>query len=191
MDSKDSKYITVSYQLFSINDSGEKHLEEQTQQGQPFQFVTGFGFTLDAFEQRIASMAQGTNFDFTLQPAEAFGDYDPEGVHKMKREAFTINGHFDHENIFPGAVITLMDEDEKRFMARVMNVDGEAVTIDTNHPLAGKTLQFTGLVMENREATKEEIQNLINQISHECCGCGDCEGHEDHEGGCCCGHCHS
>ena len=194
MDIKESKYITVSYQLYSINAAGEKHLEEQTQQGQPFQFVTGFGFTLDGFEQRIADLPQGAKFDFTLQPAEAFGDYDPEGVHKMKRAAFTINGHFDHENIYPGAIITLMDEDDKRFMARVMKVDEDAVTIDTNHPLAGLTLQFMGLVLENRDATKEEIQNLINQISHECCGCEDCEGgHEEHEGhecGCGCGHCH-
>lgn len=194
MDSKESKYITVSYQLYSINAQGEKHLEEQTQQGQPFQFVTGFGFTLDGFEQHIADLPQGSKFDFTLQPTEAFGEYDPEGVHKMKREAFTINGHFDHENIFPGAIITLMDEDDKRFMARVMKVDEDAVTIDTNHPLAGMTLQFMGLVLENRQATKEEIQNLINQISHECCGCEDCEGghegHEGHECGCGCGHCH-
>lgn len=194
MDNKESKYITVSYQLYSINDAGEKHLEEQTQQGQPFQFVSGFGFTLDAFEQRIADLPQGSKFDFTLQPAEAFGDYDPEGVHKMKREMFAVNGHFDHENIYPGAVITLMDEEEKRFMARVVSVDEDAVTIDTNHPLAGLALQFMGLVLENRDATKEEIQNLINQLSHECCGCDDCqgghEGHEGHECGCGCGHCH-
>jgi FKBP-type peptidyl-prolyl cis-trans isomerase SlyD len=53
------------------------------------------------------------------------------------------------------------------------------------------TLQFTGVVLENRDATKEEIQNLINQIGHECCGCDDCEGHDhEHEGGCGCGHCH-
>ena len=192
MNNKESKYITVSYQLYSINDEGEKHLEEQTQQGQPFQFVTGFGFTLDAFEQRSADLPQGSKFDFTLPPVEAFGEYDPEGVHKMKREAFAINGHFDHENIYPGAIITLMDEDDKRFMAHVVSVDEDAVTIDTNHPLAGLSLQFMGLVLENRDATKEEIQNLIDQISRECCGCDDCEGQEGHEGheGCACGHCH-
>ena len=192
MDNKQSKYITVSYQLHSIDENGNKHLEEQTQQGQPFQFISGFGFTLDGFEQRIANLEPGAKFDFTLQPAEAFGEYDDAGVHKMKREAFCINDHFDHENIFPGAVITLMDEDEHRFMARVMKVEEDGVTIDTNHPLAGMILQFTGLVLENRDATKEEIQNLINHMGHECCGCEDCEGHEghQHEGGCGCGHCH-
>jgi FKBP-type peptidyl-prolyl cis-trans isomerase SlyD len=198
MDNQQNKYISVSYQLYSIDADGQKHLEEQTQQGRPFQFISGFGVSLDKFEQQIVGLEPGAKFDFTLQPSEAFGDYDEEGVHKMKREMFCINDHFDHENIFPGAVITLMDADEKRFMARVVKVEEDGVTIDTNHPLAGNTLQFTGIVLENRLATNEEIQNMLNHLSGEGCGCGceDCgEGgcghHEhDHEGGCGCGHCH-
>lgn len=194
MDKPLSKYISVSYQLYSVSESGEKQLEEQTQQGRPFQFVSGFGFSLDAFEQYIAGLTPGDKFDFTLPPAEAFGDYDPEGVHTMKREAFTINDHFDHENIYPGAIITLLDSDDRRFMARVVSVDADGVTLDTNHPLAGKTLQFTGVVLENRDATNEEIQHMLNHMSGGC-DCDDCEGdcgghHHDHEGGCGCGHCH-
>ncbi|MBQ9667123.1 MAG: FKBP-type peptidyl-prolyl cis-trans isomerase [Prevotella sp.] len=188
MDNKENKYISVSYQLYSFTADGAKHLEEETEQGRPFQFISGFGFSLDSFEQHVAALEPGSKFDFTLTPAEAFGEYDPEGVHKLKREVFSINGHFDHENIFPGAVITLMDADEHRFMARVKKVDDEGVTIDTNHPLAGRTLQFTGLVLENREATKEEIQHMLNHMGGEGCGCDceDCEGH-DHDHHC---HCH-
>lgn len=192
----DNKYISVSYQLHSIDADGSKHLEEQTQQGSPFTFISGFGFSLDAFEQRLVQLQPGEKFDFTLLPAEAFGDYEPEGVHKMKREVFTINGHFDHENIYEGAVITLMDDDERRFMARVMKVEEDGVTIDTNHPLAGQTLQFTGIVLENRDATNAEIQHMLNHMSHDCGCCDDCDdcggdGHEHkHEGGCGCGHCH-
>ncbi len=200
MDNKESKYISVSYQLYSIDQEGKKHLEEQTQQGNPFIFITGFGVTLDKFEQQIAGLEPGAKFDFTLQPAEAFGEYDEEGVHKLPRESFAINGHFDHENIYEGAVITLMDADEHRFMARVEKVEEDGVTVDTNHPLAGQQLQFTGVVLENRDATKEEIQHMLNHLSGEGCGCHDCEGgceggcggheHHHHEGGCGCGHCH-
>ena len=195
MDNKQNKYISVSYQLYSIDSDGKPHLEEQTQQGQPFTFISGFGFSLDGFEQRLVDMQPGEKFDFTLPPAEAFGEYLEEGVHKLQREMFTINGHFDHDNIYPGAVITLMDEDEHRFMARVEKVEEDGVTIDANHPLAGQTLQFTGIVLENRPATNMEIQNMLNKMSHECCGCDDCEGgcdgeHEHHHDGCGCGHCH-
>jgi FKBP-type peptidyl-prolyl cis-trans isomerase SlyD len=194
MDNKQNKYISVSYQLYTIDTDGSKHLEEQTQQGNPFVFISGFGFSLDAFEQRMAALQPGEKFDFTLTPAEAFGDYDPDGVRTLEREMFTINNHFDHENIYPGAVITLMDSEEHRFMARVTRVEADGVTVDTNHPLAGQTLQFTGIVLENRDATNDEIQHMLNHMSHECCGCDDCEGgcgegHE-HGDGCGCGHCH-
>ena len=210
MDKTQNKFISVSYQLYTIDANGEKQLEEQTEEGRPFHFISGFGVSLDGFEQHIVPLEKGTKFDFSLQPAEAFGEYDEQGVHKMERDVFSINGHFDHENIFPGAVITLMDQDEKRFMARVTKVEADGVTVDTNHPLAGETLQFVGEVLENRDATNEEIQHLLNHLSGEGCGCGcdDCEGgcnhdhhHEDgcgcghehhhhHEDGCGCGHCH-
>jgi len=191
MDKQPNKYISVSYQLFSVDADGTRHLEEQTQQGNPFNFISGFGFSLDGFEQQLVPMQPGEHFDFTLAPAEAFGEYDEHGVHKMKREMFTINEHFDHENIYPGAIITLLDEEEHRFMARVLKVEEDGVTIDTNHPLAGKTLQFTGLVLENREASNDEIQHLLNHLSHECGGCDDCGGcGDEHDHGCGCGHCH-
>ena len=120
MDNQQNKYISVSYQLHSIDAEGKKHLEEQTQQGNPFQFISGFGVTLDAFEKQLIGLAPADKFDFTLQPSEAFGEYDSEGVHKLSRDVFSINGHFYHENIFEGAVITLMDADEKRFGGTVI-----------------------------------------------------------------------
>ena len=192
MDKAQNKYLSVSYQLYTI-DGEQKNLVEQTQQGKPFIFISGFGVSLDAFEQHIVGLQPGEKFDLTVQPAEAFGEYDEQGVHKMTREAFSINGHFDHEHIFEGAVITMMDEEEHRFMARVAEVTDDHVTIDTNHPLAGETLQFTGVVLENREATAAEIQHMLNHLSGEGCGCGcdECEGHDhEHGNGCGCGHCH-
>lgn len=192
MDKAQNKYLSVSYQLYTI-DGEQKNLVEQTQQGKPFIFISGFGVSLDAFEQHIVGLQPGEKFDFTVLPAEAFGEYDEQGVHKMTREAFSINGHFDHEHIFEGAVITMMDEEEHRFMARVAEVTDDHVTIDTNHPLAGETLQFTGVVLENREATAAEIQHMLNHLSGEGCGCGcdECEGHDhEHGDGCGCGHCH-
>lgn len=193
MDKPQNKFISVSYQLYTVEDD-QKSLVEQTQQGNPFQFISGFGVSLDAFENQLLPLQPGDKFDFTLTPDQAFGDYDDAGVHKMGREAFSINDHFDHENIYPGAFITLMDNEEHRFMARVLKVEEDGVTLDTNHPLAGETLQFTGVVLENRDATNDEIQHMLNRLAGEGCGCDDCEGgcegHHHHEGGCGCGHCH-
>ena len=118
----------------------------------------------------------------------------------LDRSIFQINGHFDHENIFVDAIVPLQNEEGNRFYGRVMDITDDKVKMDLNHPLAGKTLNFKGKVLEKREASNQEIQNLVNFLSGEggCgCGCGDCgggcgdhecDGHHDH--GCGCGHCH-
>ncbi len=196
MEKPQNKFLSVHYQLYTVKENGEKELEEQTTRERPFEFISGFGLALESFENKLVGLEKGASFDFVLSPEECFGAYVPEGVHKLSRETFSINGHFDHENIKPGAVITLLDEDEHRFMAKVKSVEEDGVTVDTNHPLAGKTLNFTGQLLENREATLEEIQKVLNMLSGEGCGCNcsdchsDCHNEHHHEGGCDCGHCH-
>ncbi len=200
MDKAQNKFMSVVYQLYTVTD-GENKLEEQTGTERPFEFITGFGVALDAFEQQVMKLEKGSSFDFVLQPAEAFGEYDSQGVHKLQRDVFMINGHFDHENIFEGAIITLMDNEDHQFMAKVKKIEEDGVTIDTNHPLAGKTLNFKGEIIENRDATEDEVQHLIKHLTGGCSGCGHhhgegecggCGGHHEHEhgDGCGCGHCH-
>lgn len=187
------RFLAVHYQLHSVKD-GERTLEEQTIREKPFQFISGFGVSLDALEQYVINLASGTEFDFTLTPAEAFGDYDPAGLHKLARDFFMVDNKFDAAHVYPGAIITLMDGEGHHFPAQVKAVEDDGVSIDTNHPMAGKTLNFTGEVIENREATEAEVNALIKQMAG---GCGGCGGHCG-EGGCggdggCgeggCGHC--
>lgn len=185
MDKAPNKFLSVVYQLYDVTD-GNRTLQEQTSTDRPFEFITGFGIALDGFEQHIMQMEKGSTFDFTLQPEEAFGIYDPSGVNKLPREAFHINGHFDNEHVYPGAIITLTDDEDHQFMAKVTQIEADGVTLDTNHPLAGKVLNFTGLVRENRDATDEEVQHLIKMLSGGCSGCSGCGGGEGDgcEGGC-------
>ena len=180
MDKAPNKFMSVVYQLYTIAD-GEKTLQEQTGNDRPFEFITGFGIALDAFEQQVMKMEKGSSFDFTLEPSQAFGEYVPEGAHKLSRDVFTVNGRFDNENIYEGAVITLTDTEDHQFMAKVVKIEQDGVTVDTNHPLAGKKPNFTGTIIENRDATEEEIQHLIKHLTGGCNGCGHhhgegCEG---------------
>jgi FKBP-type peptidyl-prolyl cis-trans isomerase SlyD len=195
MEEKQNKLITLNYQLYQV-ENGEKTLLEQTDTQHPFQFISGFGTTLDALEQHVVDIETGQDFELQLTPEQAFGPHDEECVHKVKREIFEVNGKFDSEHIFEGAVITLNDVEGHQFMARVTKVEADGVTVDTNHPMAGKTLNFTGEMIENRPATDDEVNALIKHMTG---GCGGCGGHcGDGDGGCgeggCgeggCGHCH-
>ena len=90
----------------------------------------------------------------------------------------------------------LQNADGQRFNGLIKKIEDKEVTLDLNHPLAGKTLIFMGEVVDSREATKEEITATLKMLTGEggCgCGCDDCEGcgHEHHhDENCGCGHCH-
>lgn len=196
MEKTENKYIAVDYRLYSVTD-GNKELVEQTSTERPFVFITGFGIALDAFEKAVETLAAGEEFDFNLGKEEAFGDRDERRVISLDKAMFDVDGHFDKENIFVGATIPLQNEDGNRFMGVVLEIGTDKVRIDLNSPLAGKTLNFTGKVLENRTATADEIQSLVNHLNGGCSGgCGNCGGScghdgkkdgEKHNGGC--GHC--
>ena len=171
MEQEKNKFISVSYCLYDVT-AMPKALLEETQDGRPFDFISGFGITLPAFEAAIVNLTKGEHFDFTLSSAEAYGT-----------------------RIAIGAVIPLQNEDGQRFNGRVLAISADKVKIDLNHPLAGKTLNFVGEVLENRDATAEELAQFAKMLhgEHSCGGCGGgC-----HSGGCShnecggsCGGCH-
>ena len=178
------KYITVAYSLYTDNSEGVHELVEQAPVEHPFQFITELGVALEAFEAKLKDLNAGDEFDFTLSVDEAYGPYEQEHVIELPKSTFMLNGRFQKDVIFEGAVIPLVNADGNRFQGLVLEVKDEVVVIDLNHPLAGKELHFKGSVVTSREATDAEVTSLIKMMSGEggCgCGCG-CEG--DCEGGC-------
>ena len=189
MENNLNKYIAVAYKLYTTKD-GKTTLVEEAPEAKPFQFISGYGITLDAFEKEVVALEKGAEFDFSLTKDQAYGDYMQEHVVDLDKEIFTINGHFDHDNIFVDAVVPLQNEDGNRFFGKVLAITDDKVKIDLNHPLAGLDLNFKGHVVEHRDATKDEIQGLINRMSGEGCGCGCGHDHGDGECGCHGGHHH-
>lgn len=211
MENKTNKLIAAQYQLFTISENGERKLVEETTKEQPFVFITGFDAALDALEERLENLKLGDKFDFELEKEKAFGEYEPSRVIELNKEMFIVDGQFDSKNIFKGAQIPLKNEDGNFFIGTVLEIGDAAVKVDLNHPLAGKKLNFKGYIIENREATKDEIKTMLSHMNGGGCGgdCGGCEGgcghheggcgHHDHEDGCCghhehkggcCGHHH-
>ncbi len=190
----ENKYITVAYKLYSIED-GERDFVEEAPAEHPFQFISGLGMTLDAFESQLTGLNVGDKFDFTIGAADAYGEYDEEHVIDLPKNIFLIDGKFDSERVVEGAVIPLMTAEGQRINGSVVEVKDDVVVMDMNHPLAGCDLNFVGEVVTSRLATNEELAEVARMMSGGCGGgCGSCGGGcGDHEcgddcgceGGCC------
>ena len=191
MKTVENKYITVAYELYTTED-GERELMEKATAEHPFQFISGLGTTLDTFESQIAPLNKGDQFEFTIASEDAYGDAH---VLDLPKSIFEIDGRFDNERIYAGNVVPLMDSEGRRLNGTVVEVQPETVVIDMNHPLAGASLTFIGQVIENRLATNEEVQGMVNMMSGESeggcgCGCGcDSDGCSDDDCGDGCGGC--
>ena len=186
-----NKFIVLSYSLYDTTkgDDGNEVLIEKTADERPFIFVSGMGATLPSFEEQVINLEKGAEFDFELTPDQAYGDRFEERIIELDKQIFTINGQFDAQHVQVGAVIPLQNEDGNRFLGMVLAIGDDKVKIDLNHPLAGKKLNFCGEVLENREATAEEVAHMGKLLSGEAgggCGgnCGDCK-----DGGCKDGNC--
>ncbi|MFQ7113037.1 FKBP-type peptidyl-prolyl cis-trans isomerase [Hallella bergensis] len=186
MDNKINKYIKASYQLYDTTD-GQNELIEQTTDDRPFVFISGLGMVLDELEKNLVGLETGNKFDITLQPEQAYGVYSDEHVVELDKQIFFVNGKFDQANVYPNATIPLQNEDGVYFFGQVMEVSTDKVKVDLNSPLAGKTLNFKGEIVENREASTAEVADMLNKLSGGGCkGNCKCGGHGQ-EGGCECG----
>ena len=188
-----NKKIRVAYTLISHR-NGECEEVEKTTREQPFEFLSGVGYTLDVFEDNLKDLKKGDTFDFTIPFADAYGEYDPDHVQDFDREVFTIDGKFDSAHIYAGNVVEMMRADGSPILGTVKEVTPVKVVMDFNHPLAGCDLQFIGSVVDSRNATETEMKKFYDSLRASQCGCGGCSGCN---GGSCgdgcedgCGGCH-
>lgn len=191
METADNNYIAVTYKLYSIEGS-KKELEEEAPADAPFQFISGLGMVLEAFEAQIAGLKAGESFDFVIPAKEAHGERNEEHVVSLDKSIFCIDGKFDDEHVTVGAILPLMTAEGQHISGKVTEIGADKVVVDLNHPYAGCDLNFTGKVLENRPATNEELAEAARLMSGEGCGCGcdhcggDCDEHDHHGcGGCC------
>lgn len=79
--------VTLHYSLNEDNLEGE--LIEETYGSEPMAFIFGVGMMLPAFESNIENMAAGDGFSFTLDPLDAYGEYQDEAVVEIPMSSFT------------------------------------------------------------------------------------------------------
>ena len=117
-----NKYITVAYKLFVTGADGISEMVEEATTERPFEFVSGMGLALDAFEAKVMPLGKGETFDFELSIDEGYGPYVEEGVQRLPRSVFEIDGRIDSRYIFEGAIVPLMNADGERFNATITRI---------------------------------------------------------------------
>ncbi len=175
-----NRLISVSYRMYvHDSESPTESLTEECKSFHPFRFITHLGMVLKAFEDELEKLPVGSHFDFVITPENAYGEFQEDLMFDVPKSAFEVDGEFDKRHIKDGNVIQLQDKDGQLYNATVIEVKDEAVTIDLNHPHAGDTLHFIGDVLQNREATSQELTAAVNEMScnGSCSGCQGCGGH--------------
>ena len=114
----------------TVFDSSEKH-------GKPLEFEIGAGMVIPGFEKAIMKMKKGEENKITLKPAEAYGDPNPQLVKKIPKDQLPKD-----KELKPGMLLGIGLPTGQQIPARITAVDDKEVTLDLNHPLAGKTLHF-------------------------------------------------
>ncbi len=149
--------VTMDYELRVDGYDGEL-VESSAERGTPISFIYGKGMIIPAIEEAILDKEPGDTVRVEIPPEQAYGERNEEAVQKIPR-------HFipPHIELKEGLTLVMQTPQGEEIGMRVLDFDDEAVTVDLNHPLAGKTLYFTLHLREVREATPEELLEFAKQ----------------------------
>ena len=120
----------------------------------PLTYLHGTGGVIPGLEAALLNKAAGDQFTAVIDPEDAYGAVDPSLVQVVPRSAFA-----GVESIEAGMRFTASDEQGQQQSVAIAAVNGDEITVDGNHPLAGETLHFEVEVVSVRAATEEEISH--------------------------------
>lgn len=150
---KDSvqKNVVVSME-YTLHVDGEKIDSSEGQD--PLQFLAGHGNIISGLEREMMGMKVGESKNVKIQPAEAYGEFDEKAFMEVPKDQFPKDMPVEE-----GLELTVRDDSGQSRYARVDAVEGENVTLNFNHPLAGDELHFNIKVVGLREPTAEELEH--------------------------------
>ncbi|PST81569.1 peptidylprolyl isomerase [Pedobacter yulinensis] len=146
--------VGITYELHTTNEEGQQVFVEKADSEQPLVFLYGVGMMLPKFEEHLAGLQEGDTYSFELSAADGYGELDPGAYADLPVDMFK---EVELPNV--GDVIPLQDNNGNQFRAGVTGVTEEIVSVDLNHPMAGKNLIFSGEILKVREATQDELNH--------------------------------
>ena len=144
-----NKVAIIEYTL--KNNEGE--ILDTSEGNDPMAYIQGIGNLLPGLEEALEGKGVGDTIAVSLPPEKGYGILDAELVQVVEKNVFD-----DVDDLQVGMQFQAQSEDGMEVIW-VTDIEGDEVTIDGNHPLAGETLNFQVKVIEVREASAEELDH--------------------------------
>lgn len=142
-----NKVVAIDYTLTDAK--GE--VLDKSSKGKPLHFIQGAGNLIPGLEKALEGKAAGETLKAQIPHAEAYGPRDESLMQVIEKENFG-----DIQDLKVGMELEAESEDGVRIIT-IVAIEGDNVTVDGNHPLAGVDLTFDVKIVEVRDATAEEI----------------------------------
>ncbi len=178
---KEGHYIAVEYT--GTLDNGEEF--DSSKNNGPIQFVVGSAQVIKGFDDAVRNMKVGEEKTFRIAKQEAYGDINPE-----LQKDFPLNVIPEHikSQLKVGGFLVLQAPTGQQIPSKVVKMDKDKVTLDMNHPLAGKDLTFKIKIVDISADAPKEACGCGDDSCGDDCGCG--EGDDSENDSCGCGHKH-
>ena len=137
---------------YTLRDTEGKEIES-SRGGEPVTYLHGYRNIVPGLEKAMAGREVGDSFDVTVEPADAYGERNPDAVQRIPAKHFP-----DARKLKPGQVAELQTK-QGPIQAVIVKVGRFNVDVDANHPLAGQELTFEVEITDLRDATKEEVDH--------------------------------
>lgn len=145
-----NKVITMNYTL--KDDQG--NIIQTTDNKDPFQFMSGNKQILPKLEEEINTMIIGSKKNVKILAKEAYGEYSNQAIQQIDKKNFP-----DNVDLKVGMEFVANSPEGQQMPFVVKEIKQEEVTVDFNHPLAGKDLEFDVELLDVRDATVDELQH--------------------------------
>jgi len=146
----DKKVVTIE---FTVKNADTNEVIESSVGSEPLIYLHGFNNLVPGLEKALTGKSVGDKYDVNVTPEEGYGARDEALVQEVPKAAFE-----GIDKVDVGMEFTA-DGPNGPVVVEVTKVEGDMVTIDSNHPLAGIPLAFSGEIQEIRDAKEDELEH--------------------------------
>ena len=146
---ENNRVVSLAYTLRDNDDN----IIDQSDDGS-FLYLHGASNIIPGLENALTGKTKGDELAVSVAPEEGYGERDQERIQDVPRDMFPPE-----QELEAGMQFHAQSPDGHAVMVTIANIEGDTITVDGNHPLAGVQLNFVVKIIDVREATQEELEH--------------------------------